>query len=394
MMSRIDAPPGPHNAETWVVPDAGSFHDRAELSYTLPSDWYTEPEFLERERTAIFYRNWWYFCGTSDLADTGDFVADSVMNQDVFVIRNRDGTLRGFHNVCSHRAHPLLSGNGRARMIVCPYHQWRYDLDGRFLSARGKETLGKAACERAGLKEIRVETLGCLVFVCLSPEAPPLSEVAAELSADMKDICPGMDGLIRVDRYERTLDANWKTVLDNNHECYHCDANHRTLYDQVDFRGGYRWSEGRFSFSHKADMTAGSDAAFGIDRLEQQGLFAYLWPNTIPLFWPGSPNLALFQVIPLAQERTLERWDFYLSRREPSANERELFDFIRDTLIPEDVGLCERVQRGLHSLAYKQGKFVVDRARTDISEHHVHKVQHLVWQALTGRGGACEGRAG
>jgi phenylpropionate dioxygenase-like ring-hydroxylating dioxygenase large terminal subunit len=366
--------------------ETGLFTDEAEESYTLPARWYTDTRMPDIEKRSIFYRNWWYFCPLSEVTESGSFVADRVIDQEVAVVRGRDGTLRGFFNVCSHRAHPLLSGSGKARRIVCPYHQWCYGLDGGFQSARGKECLRDEDRDRARLKSVRVAVLGGLVFVDLSGEAPPLEVVAGGLLADVRARCPDFDDLVRVERFERVVNANWKTVIDNNHECYHCDSNHPALTRQIDFKRTYIWAETAYSFSHMVDLGEEADEAFPVDRTvqRQEALFGYLWPNLIPLFWPGSSNLALFQVIPTGPETCLERWDFFLTTKHASPDEQALIDYIKGTLVPEDVGLCENVQRGLRSLGYDQGKLVVDRCRTDISEHHVHLFQKLVRDALIG----------
>lgn len=376
-----------HQTEPLKYPELGLFRTDPEESYTLPASWYTDPAMLAREKAAIFYQNWWYFCATGDLATPGAYVADRVVDQEVFVIRGADDRLRGFYNVCSHRAHPLLDGSGRVRSIVCPYHQWRYGLNGAFLTARGRDRLPAAACDQAHLKEIHVESVGPMVFVNLAPQPRPLAEMAAQLIADMRDACPRFDQLVRVERHEREVAANWKAIVDNNHECYHCDVNHRSLTTQIDFNGTYEWTDSEWTFSHRVKSRQHNGAAYPVAAggQEQEALFAFLWPNLIPLFWPGTANLAVFQVIPREQERSVERWDFYLAHPEPTQQERGLIDYIKSTLIQEDVALCERVQRGLNSLGYRQGKFVVDRSRTNISEHHVHLFQRLVRDGLLPR---------
>ena len=198
--------------------------------------------------------------------------------------------------------------------------------------------------------------------------------------------CPRLDDLVRAERHEVVVAANWKTVIDNNHECYHCAANHKTLMEMVDYQSKAHWSDDGITFSHVVERKSLDSGAYALDAADaqQDSLFGYVWPTLIPLFWPGSPGAVLFQVVPTGPETTRERWDFYFTSREPSERERRLVDYIKNVLIGEDVRLCEQVQKGLSSRGYNQGRLVVDRARTDFSEHHVHFFQKFVHDALVG----------
>lgn len=364
--------------------DAGRFRPSAEDSYTLPAAWYYEPEIFRLEHEAIFYKTWWYQCHKSDVAAPGDYYSGAVMDQEIFIMRGDDHELRAFYNVCSHRAHPLVKGEGNTKLIVCPYHQWCYQSDGRFRGARGRDTLKEWIPDNADLKEVRVESYGGFLFVNLDPEARPLIEQAPQLLKDMHANCPRLDDLRRAERYERHVDANWKAVIDNNHECYHCAVNHKSLLELVDYESKAVWSDDGITFSHAVENNSLNNSAYQVDEAnaEQQSFFGYIFPCQIPLFFPGSASCAMFQVIPTGPETTLERWDFYFASAEPTRQERDFMDFIKNVLIPEDVGLCENVQRGLHSRGYTQGRFVVDRARPEFSEHHVHFFQKMVHDAL------------
>src|SRR5262245_3469252 len=112
--------------------DAGRFAADAESSFTLPASWYFDPAIYRAEHEAIFYRSWIYQCHVSDVPGPGDYHVGRVADQSIFVICDREGVLHAFYNVCSHRAHPLLRGQGNASLIVCPYHQWCYQSDGCF----------------------------------------------------------------------------------------------------------------------------------------------------------------------------------------------------------------------------------------------------------------------
>jgi carnitine monooxygenase subunit len=366
--------------------DAGRFDPMPERSFTLPASWYFDPEIYRAEHEAIFYRNWIFQCHATDLPNPGDYHVGRVADQSIAILRGPDGALRAFYNVCSHRAHPLLEGQGNAPLIVCPYHQWCYRSDGAFRGARGRSTLKDWIPENADLKEVRLESYAGLLFVNLDRDAKPLIEQAPKFVEDMYRCCPRLDELVHAERWECDVAANWKTVIDNNHECYHCQANHKTLMELVDYDNKAHWSDDGITFSHAIENRSLQNGAYALkpEEVEQHSLFGYIWPTVIPLMYPGSPSLAMFQIIPTGVETTRERWDFYFTHKEPTEQERRFVDYIKTVLVQEDVGLCEQVQRGLHSRGYTQGRFVVDRAHSEFSEHHVHFFQKFVHDALMG----------
>ena len=365
--------------------DAGGFDVSAEHSTTLPSSWYRDPAIWRLEHEAIFYRSWWYLGHVSDLPRRGDYLTGRIVDQNVLVIRGHDEVLRAFHNVCSHRAHPLLEGCGNAAFIICPYHQWTYDANGRFRNGRGCEPLKDWTDANADLKPVRLEDYGGFLFVNLDAGAVPLIDQAGRFLEDMHRACPRLPDLVRACRWEVDVAANWKTVIDNNHECYHCDVNHRSLMELVDYDGQAAWSDDGITFSHRIAARDLDNTAYRLEAADveqQEALFGYIWPAAIPLMYPGSPHLAIFQVLPTGPETTRERWDFYFTSREPSELERRFMDYIRTVLVVEDARLCENVQQGLNSLGYHQGRFVVDRDHPEYSEHHVHFFQSMVLDSL------------
>ncbi len=367
--------------------DAGLFDPTsAENSWTLPSDWYYRPDVYQREHAAIFYKSWWYQCHASDVPEAGDYFCGEIADQGVFIIRDSDGTLRAFYNVCSHRAHPLLQGGGNTKLIVCPYHQWCYQSDGCFRGARGRESLKDWIPDNANLKPVRVEAFGGFLFVNLDPDAIPLCEQTPKFLRDMYACCPSLDDLVRVDRREFDVAANWKTLVDNNHECYHCDANHKSLMELVDYDNKATWSNDDITFTHAVGRNQLVNTAYPVDQdsIEQDSMFGFIWPVHIPLFYPGTPSMVLFQILPTGPETSRVRHDYFLLDRQPSDQERSFMDWFTGTLAVEDISICENVQKALHSRGYRQGKFVVDRDHVEFSEHHVHFFQSLVHRALMG----------
>ena len=114
-----------------VKPKSGlPIHEEPQHSYTLPSRLYLDESIYEQEKQKIFYCNWHYAGHLSQLSKSGDYLTATIADESIFIVRGQDDTLRGFYNVCRHRAHQLLEGSGNTRNIVCPYHAWSYALDG------------------------------------------------------------------------------------------------------------------------------------------------------------------------------------------------------------------------------------------------------------------------
>ena len=270
--------------------DAGLFDPASpERSWTLPADWYFDPDIYRKEHAAIFHKSWWYQGHVADLPNPGDYLTGSVVDQEIFIIRGQDGELRAFYNVCSHRAHPLLEGQGNTRLIVCPYHQWCYQADGCFRGARGRDTLKAWIPENADLKPIRLEVYAGFLFVNLDPDARPMTELAGKLLKDIYAAIPRQNDLVRVVRRERDVAANWKTVIDNNHECYHCAVNHKSLMELVDYDNKAVWSDDGITFTHTVEKKSLDNSAYKLDAatVEQDALFGFIFPNLVPLWFPG-----------------------------------------------------------------------------------------------------------
>src|SRR5207237_8989038 len=140
-------------------------------SPALPARVYTSPVIFAAEREAIFVRGWHMAGHISDLPEAGSYITAAVHDQKVFICRGKDGELRGFYNVCAHRAHELLTGAGQVKVITCPYHAWSYHLTGALRSARGTESQEGFDAGEICLTRVRVETLGPIVFFNLDPAA-------------------------------------------------------------------------------------------------------------------------------------------------------------------------------------------------------------------------------
>jgi choline monooxygenase len=354
-------------------------------SFTLPGWAYTDAQLFERERAAIFERGWHYAGPLSQLAKPGDYLTAGLLDQNIFIIRGKDGELRGFYNVCQHRAHELLKGRGCAKVITCPYHAWSYHADGRLRSARGSEKMAEFNADDFKLKPVRIELFADhFVFFTLDDDAAPLSEQAGDLAAELKEEVL-QDGMVVSTTYPNwRIACNWKVAIDNYLECYHCAPAHPAFADLVSMESYKTAASGLWS-SQKGVVGRYDNKAYQLRRNapEQRALFWWLWPTTTFNVLPGSPTLGVFSYVPESTGVTVTHGDRYAVPGSGFAPEDEArIEYGRTVLNPEDVALCESVQRGLASKGYSQGRFIADPDGSVITEQAVHHFHRLVAQAL------------
>jgi choline monooxygenase len=354
-------------------------------SYTLPARAYFDPAVYAHEQEAVFARSWCYAGHLGALTNPGDYTTCRVAEENILVIRGKDGVLRGFFNVCQHRAHELLRGSGSAKVITCPYHAWTYYPDGRLRTARGSEQLPDFNKEEFCLKPVRVETLASFVFVNLDPAAPSLQSLSGALETEIRSYCPEIDNLVLAHRATYEVGGNWKNSVDNFLECYHCHVAHSDFCDLVDM-STYRSVCHDIYSSHcgRSGRTANRAYSYsGDDRAQKFGSW-WLWPNLSIEVFPGAPNVNIFHHVPVGPEQTMHVFEFYMRQPTPTAEQQDAIRYIDEVLQVEDIRLVESVQRGLKSRGYNQGRFIVDQGRTDMSEHAVHHFHTLVARALAG----------
>ena len=366
--------------------DEYALQENPEDSFTLPARFYHDSDIHELEKEAILYCNWWYAGHISQLQTPGDFISTRIADQNVFVIRDRTHSIKGFYNVCQHRGHELVNGCGHANVIVCPYHAWSYDLDGTLKSARNTDKMpGFDKCDFS-LKEIRVEIFCGLVFINLDAHASPLATQAAGLESEIRSFCPTVDDLAFAQRDTYNVESNWKVMVDNFLECYHCHTAHRDFVSLVDM-DSYRSTVHDIYSSHVSRAAKSTNnAAYKFDVGDVDFGYAgwFLWPNTTIWAYPGEPNLSVLQMIPNGAGDTIEHQDWFVPDGKPSEQLTDAMAYQKDVLQPEDIGLCESVQKGLKSKGYNQGRFIIDDKLSHLSEHAVHHFQRLVLNSLEG----------
>ncbi|MCY4050485.1 MAG: aromatic ring-hydroxylating dioxygenase subunit alpha [Gammaproteobacteria bacterium] len=362
------------------------FYSNPAGSYTIPARFYTDSTIHQLERESIFFCNWIYVGHISQFCSPGDYLATSICDQNLFVIRSGSDDLKAFYNVCAHRGHELLSGQGNTNLIVCPYHAWSYGSDGTLKVARNSESVvGFNKCDFS-LKPIRVEEFCSMVFVNLDHEAVALKELSGDLENEIRSICPEVDNLQMVQRDVYNVQSNWKVLIDNFLECYHCAPAHKDFVDLVDMNTYRTVTRGIYSSQIAGAPRSETNRAFHFKRGDVDFGYAgwFLWPNLTIWVYPGKTNLSVLQMNPDGVGQTIEFQDWFLPEQEPTQQHRDAMRYQKDVLQPEDIALCESVQRGLRSKGYNQGRFMIDRELTELSEHAVHHFQSMVMQAIGG----------
>ncbi len=286
----------------------GRVSDDPERTYALNAECYTDPSVYEAEREKIFFKSWRWACHTSDLPNPGSYIAFEIFDQPIVVLRDAVGELRAFYNVCSHRGHELLKGQGTVatKTITCPYHAWAYRLDGSLRSARGSEKVSDFDAGEFCLRTVRVETFAEFVFVNLDPDAPPLGAQAPDLLADIESFAPDLATLTHAHRITYTMEANWKIIVDNFLECYHCPVAHPAFVDLVDMTSYHVRTYGIWS-SHHAGVFIQDNPAYDVSGATvQDHAVWWLWPNVCFLRFPGSGNMMVLHILPDGPGRTFE----------------------------------------------------------------------------------------
>ncbi|MCB1363313.1 MAG: ring-hydroxylating oxygenase subunit alpha [Rhodobacteraceae bacterium] len=350
-------------------------------SLSLRSDAYTEAAWHRIDRQAIMARSWQWLCHAEKLRDPGDFVTADIAGQPVVVIRGRDGILRGFYNVCRHRAHMLLTGEGNTTRMLCPYHAWVYRLDGRLARAPHTEHLEDFDAGSICLEPVQAEEFCGFVFVNLDADAPPLARQAGDLETEIRHWAPDIETLTHGHRLTYDIRANWKTVVDNFLECYHCPTAHRDFCTLIEMDTYKVTTHGIWS-SHMAEAGNSPNSAYDVSNATvRTHAVWWLWPNTCLMRYPGRSSMIVMNVLPVAEDRTFETYDFFLETPEPDATERDAIRYLDEVLQAEDIALCETVQKGMASPAFTQGRIVADPDGSGLSEHAMHHFHGLVLDA-------------
>lgn len=191
----------------------------------MPPEVYTSPGVLAVEQERLFGKEWICVGRASAIAEPGAYLTCEIASQPIVVLRDRDGVVRAFSNVCLHRMSVLLEGSGRVSAIICPYHAWSYGLDGSLRGAPQMERTAGFRKEHYRLPELRTETWLGWVYVTLNPDAVPVAERLATLATMIAPY--QVQDYVETFREEHVWNTNWKILAENFMESYHLPMLHR-----------------------------------------------------------------------------------------------------------------------------------------------------------------------
>ena len=355
--------------------------DNPTLIPTLTGSYYTDPDIFAREQQAIFSDDWLCVARAGDITEPGQFQTVEAGQESVIVVRQRDGGLRAFLNVCRHRgARVCAEESGQVgRYLRCPYHAWSYDLDGRLAAAPNLARMPAIDRAERGLVPVALREWLGYAWVCLAAAPPPFEErvmgaVAGRLGSVSAIEAYRLESLAVGRRIVYDVAANWKLIVENFMECYHCATIHPELVSVLpEFAGGYA---AQYFVGHGAafaDRVAGFtvDGSEGFARLpgltDDQDRRYYAITIRPQVFINLVPDHAiLHRLVPLAPDRTTVICDWLFA---PSviasgadvSSSVELFDRVNR----QDFDACARTQPSMSSRAYRDGGVLVP------SEHHI-----------------------
>jgi len=350
---------------------------------------YVDPEIVALEQRAVFERTWQLAGHVADLAGPGTYLTTNVGDQPILVVRDEDGVLRAFRNVCRHRGSRLLAGSGQcSKAIRCRYHGWTYRLDGRLIGVPEHRTIEGLDKSRLGLHQVRAEEFCGLLFVNLDPSAAPLGELLADLRprlapyrlAELERFGPGSGGSVQP--------ANWKVVAENYMEGYHIPIAHPSLMRMLDYQRyevevheHWVWFE-----APMRDRPSDNRVERAYQRLVRPtpGLaesdrkvwrYAFIYPNTTIDLYPDQVNT--WRLWPDGPDRTLDEWGTFRFPGAPLATRaaQRLNNWLNTAVLKEDIDLVDNVQRGLRTRGYQPGPlsrreaavgWFADRIRADL----------------------------
>ena len=275
-------------------------------SLSLRAEAYTQQRWFDIDRNAIISKSWQWICHVEKLRAPGSYLATRVADNPILIVRNKDQKLRAFYNVCKHRAMQLCEGEGKTNKIMCPYHAWTYDLNGQLMRAPETENLVDFNLGDICLDQVQVEEFCGFVYVNLDPKAPSLAAQSGELGQEINHWAPDVNELTFAHRLTYDIKSNWKNVIDNFLECYHCPVAHKDFVSLVDM-DTYRVTTHGIYSSHMAEAGKSSNTAYSVEHATvTDHAVWWLWPNTCIMRYPGRGNMIIMNVIPAGPNRTLE----------------------------------------------------------------------------------------
>lgn len=338
---------------------------------TLAAPFYFSPTTFEEEKKRIFSSTWQVVGHVRQAANPGDYFTFDFIGEPLLIVRGEDNVLRGFYNVCRHRAGNPASGCGNRKLFRCGYHGWTYRLDGALLVTPEFDGVEDFDSAEFGLAPVLLEEWFNLVFVNLDPEARPLRESLGELPAQAERF--DFREMKFSDRRTYDMNCNWKTYIDNYLEGYHVPSVHPSLNREIDY-SAYT-VETHPQYVRQWSPIRGAQAGDATPRRYQdagQDLTAdYFWifPNWMLNCYPD--NVSVNVILPLGPERTLAIFEWYLPEKSLGSDAAKKALAFSDEIQTEDVGICEIVQKNLHSRSYHSGRY---SAKQEKGVHAFHQM--------------------
>ncbi len=361
---------------------------------TLPGSHYTDTAVFELEKSRIFQSNWFAAARSSDMPSPGSFRNVDVGGESVLIVRGRDGALRAFLNVCRHRGARLCTEEAGSvrKSLQCPYHAWTYGLDGSLIAAPNLNSMNDVNRDEYGLIGVTSREWLGTVWVCLADEPPSFEDAVQEaVTARMGDPSAidrwGIDELVVGKRITYDVKANWKLIVENFMECYHCATIHPELTEVLpEFADGYA---AQYFVGHGAefgeevtgftvDGQGGFGTLSGVDEDHDRRYYAItinpqVFINLVP------DHVIFHRMYPVAVDRTIVECDWLYTQEVIDSGvdlsrSVELFHRVNQ----QDFDACERCQPAMSSRAYASGGVLVP------SEHHIGEFRDWVASAVAG----------
>lgn len=344
-----------------------------EKAATIPSSWYLDPEIYALERREVFGETWQVVGRSDQVVEPGSFFTAEQAGEPILVVRDEEGAVRAFYNVCRHRAAQVINeSEGQAKKLRCRYHGWTYDLAGRLRGTPEFDGVADFRREDNGLMPVVVQTWGPLVGVHLGQASSSLEDYLSPLPQRMAGL--GLERFEFVSRREYRIACNWKVFIDNYLDGgYHINTVHPGLAEVIDY-SQYRTEIAGQTSVQISPLKSGSTQSEndGVAQV-RTGNAAYYWwvfPNFMMNIYQSVMDTNL--VLPLGPDSCRVIMDFFCDQSEAKAKQfAEQSIEVGHQIQLEDVGICEEVQRGLASRSFSTGRFSVKR---EAGGYHFHQL--------------------
>jgi len=337
-----------------------------ERASTIPAEWSWDPAFHALDREHIFARQWHYVGHVSQVPKPGSYLPATVAENPILIVRDLEGELRAFYNVCRHRAGPLATEPGCVnRVVQCKYHGWAYTLDGALRGVPHWDRVDLFDKKDFGLLPVALTVWEGMMFANLDEHPEPFDPVTAGIRERIAPIDLG--ALTFHSRLSYPIACNWKVYVDNYLEGYHVPIVHPELNKVLDYNEYVTETYPRYSLQYSPFRQDVDTAMYGPTASE--AFYYFIFPNLMLNIIGGRLQTNL--VLPVDANHCVVVFDYlYVNATAPEAQAQIAADIAySEDVQREDIEVCEQVQVGLRSRAYRTGRFSVQR------EEGVHHFQ-------------------